>query len=31
MRVIALDLLANTLNIQSSPERAARTAKVLEL
>jgi two-component system chemotaxis response regulator CheB len=28
MRVIALDLLANTLNIQSSPERAAREVKV---
>jgi two-component system chemotaxis response regulator CheB len=28
MRVIALDLLANTLNIQSSPERATREVKV---
>ena len=28
MRVIALDLLANTLNIQSSAERAAREVKV---
>ncbi|HEV2988384.1 MAG TPA: CheB methylesterase domain-containing protein, partial [Candidatus Angelobacter sp.] len=28
MRVISLDLLANTLNIQSSPERAAREVKV---
>ena len=27
-RVISLDLLANTLNIQSSPERAAREVKV---
>jgi two-component system chemotaxis response regulator CheB len=28
MRVIALDMLANTLNIQCSPERAVRTVKV---